>query len=858
MSSDRLELADDRGDTGAVPPPLPPDDPEAWYAPDVRSQTEVHPGVVVTIRDAGDGGVDDEAFVYEVREPGLTGHEREELVRVESYFADANLDRPRTREGAVERMTDGFDPKHRRVLDRLVDASPAQHRRIAYHALSRLGCLDELTPYALDDRIEVADVADDEVVVHTEDFAPAATDLPADPDYLERFASERLDRHTVSFHEFEIPVVVYRENLLGADPFDVKYAVREPDLLPGDAELVSECKDRIWETDVDGVVDDSAGFVRERAQELLSRRLTARNTRAWLAATRHRLRSGLAEWGLAVPPVADRYADDRLDDLVYYVLRDYVGYGELTIPIRDPHLEDIEANRVGERVKVVPRDDLAGDDRVPTNLVFEEESEFTNVVKQLAADDGTELNAANPSAKVNLSPPGVEETIRCAVALPVVSEDGPHISIRKQASEVLTPVDLLEYGSISTELVALLWHLYEVHGVVLFCGPTGVGKTTLMNAHMPFIAYRDRPVSIDEGSREVWLPHETGVSLTTREHQDEYKRVSMADLMTETNYLNPDVELIAEINTPESFQTFAEVLNTGHGVIGTTHAGDVETLVNRIVEQNVPTYLLDEVDLLVFPRHVDGERYVGEVVEFVDEDRFREFERERDDDKCGVVRKDDATVYWNTVASRRHDGTYDFAYEHPALGDEERQCRTTVFEGIAEAVDQPVDSVEESFHRKHRYVRYLERDGITDGDDLFAFLADLWTDEAATVERLQRRTPPGFGRGRPLDLPTDTEDESGGETVVGPDSGPPPAGRRRASSPADESADATVDWDETPEGPIDVFDSSTDGVDDPIDESRDAKPGTSDPDGPRTDESGNADDGTAAGRIDPSGEEDDD
>nr|WP_274324097.1 ATPase, T2SS/T4P/T4SS family [Halosimplex aquaticum] len=117
---------------------------------------------------------------------------------------------------------------------------------------------------------------------------------------------------------------------------------------------------------------------------------------------------------------------------------------------------------------------------------------------------------------------------------------------------------------------------------------------------MPFISFRDRPVSIDEGSREVWLPHETGVSLTTRDHQDEYKRVTMTDLMTETNYLNPDVELIAEINTPESFETFAEVLNTGHGVIGTTHAADVETLVNRVVEQNVPTYLLDEIDLVVF------------------------------------------------------------------------------------------------------------------------------------------------------------------------------------------------------------------------------------------------------------------
>lgn len=31
---------------------------------------------------------------------------------------------------------------------------------------------------------------------------------------------------------------------------------------------------------------------------------------------------------------------------------------------------------------------------------------------------------------------------------------------------------------------------------------------------MPFIDFEDRPVSIDEGFREVLLPHETGVSLT--------------------------------------------------------------------------------------------------------------------------------------------------------------------------------------------------------------------------------------------------------------------------------------------------------------------------------------------------------
>jgi ketosteroid isomerase-like protein len=120
----------------------------------------------------------------------------------------------------------------------------------------------------------------------------------------------------------------------------------------------------------------------------------------------------------------------------------------------------------------------------------------------------------------------------------------------------------------------------------------------MWNAHMPFIPFEDRPISIDEGSREVRLPHETGVSLTTRDHENDYRRVTMADLMTETNYLNPDVEVIAEINTPASFETFGETLNrstvnkttfedlngTCEGVYGTGDSvvvGATETVASR-------------------------------------------------------------------------------------------------------------------------------------------------------------------------------------------------------------------------------------------------------------------------------------
>jgi hypothetical protein len=248
---------------------------------------------------------------------------------------------------------------------------------------------------------------------------------------------------------------------------------------------------------------------------------------------------------------------------------------------------------------------------------------------------------------------------------------------------------------------------------------------------MPFIPFDRRPISIDEGSREVRLPHETGVSLTTRDHEADYKRVTMADLMTECNYLNPDVEIIAEINTAASFETVAESLNAGHGLIGTTHASDIESLINRVVEKGLPPYLLREIDLVVFPRRVDGERYVGEVIELLDERSFSDLDR---DEHCGVIRKRGTAVYWNRIARRTEDGGFAVDY------DSDGHSHLQTLRRIAALTDRSPEAVRAEFDRKHRYVEHMVQEGLDDFEAVFELLADLQTDEAATVERLARRT----------------------------------------------------------------------------------------------------------------------
>ena len=175
-------------------------------------------------------------------------------------------------------------------------------------------------------------------------------------------------------------------------------------------------------------------------------------------------------------------------------------------------------------------------------------------------------------------------------------------------------------------------------------------------------------------------------------------------------------------------------MNTGHGVLGTTHAEDPTTLVNRVIEQGLPAYLLGEIDLVVFPRQIDGERYVSRAVELApDSSAF---------DDCagagGVIRKNGTAVAWNRVAARE-DGAFRFAYDHPELGDPTTAVDHRVFDRVAERTDRTRAAVEREFHRKRRYVEYLRREGVTDFEATFDFLADLRTDEPATLERGRRQ-----------------------------------------------------------------------------------------------------------------------
>jgi hypothetical protein len=99
-----LEIVDQRReqDEAVVPAPVPPDDGAAWYAPNVRAQYEIHPGIVATISE------DVDRLRYDVREPSLSPTDQRSLDRIRDHFEDVHTPAPLTREGALERASAGF------------------------------------------------------------------------------------------------------------------------------------------------------------------------------------------------------------------------------------------------------------------------------------------------------------------------------------------------------------------------------------------------------------------------------------------------------------------------------------------------------------------------------------------------------------------------------------------------------------------------------------------------------------------------------------------------------------------------------------------------------------------------------
>ena len=274
-----------------------------------------------------------------------------------------------------------------------------------------------------------------------------------------------------------------------------------------------------------------------------------------------------------------KFSEDSWEKIYYYVIRDLAGYGNLDVLMRDPNIEDISCNGVNKPVYVWHRKY----ESLPTNIIFDDETEYDNFIIKLAHMGGKHISSAHPILDAML--PGRHRL--AATFRREVSTFGSSFCIRKFREDPFSIVDLIKMGTIDLTLAAYFWILLENKMSMMIIGGTGAGKTSMLNALTSLIRPNDKIVTVEEIA-ELNTFHENWVQLTSRQGfkfgtADETS-ISLFDLVKLSLRYRPDYIIVGEVRGEEAYALFQAVA-TGHGGICTMHADSIDHAVKRLTSE---------------------------------------------------------------------------------------------------------------------------------------------------------------------------------------------------------------------------------------------------------------------------------
>ncbi len=180
------------------------------------------------------------------------------------------------------------------------------------------------------------------------------------------------------------------------------------------------------------------------------------------------------------------------------------GLGPLEPLIQDHEISDILVN--GAHQVYVERFGRIEE----TDVVFRDDAHLRQIIDRIVTRVGRRIDESSPMVDARLA-----DGSRVNAIIPPLALDGPVLSIRRFGVDPLRMDDLLELGTMTPEIAALLEGCVQARLNILISGGTGAGKTTLLNVLSRFIPEGERLITIED-SAELQLQQEHVVRLETR------------------------------------------------------------------------------------------------------------------------------------------------------------------------------------------------------------------------------------------------------------------------------------------------------------------------------------------------------
>ena len=405
--------------------------------------------------------------------------------------------------------------------------------------------------------------------------------------------------------------------------------------------------------------------------------------------------------------------DNSRDKIVYYITRDYVGYGPIDVLMSDKSIEDVSCDGVSVPLFIFHRKY----ESIRTRERFDDEDALNSFVIGLGQRCGKQISVANPI----LDGTSVEGHRVQATYAREVTTRGSSFTIRRYKEKPFTPTELIKYGTASSEMVAYLWLAVEHGRSMMVCGGTATGKTATLNAAALFIRPGAKIVSIEE-TREINLPHENWIPGTTRSGVGEKGadgkaagEIDMFDLVRAALRQRPNYIVVGEVRGRETYTMF-QAMATGHPTMSTMHADSVKSMVNRLENPpiNTPRILLTALNFVIIQNFArigaesEQVRRIVQVVELVG------FEPETNE----LITN---TVYeWDTA-------TDSFIYKGHSF----------LFDELQEMKNMTHDEMDREFQRRVDLVNYMVEKDLDDYKDISRLVVSYYHYPEETVERIR-------------------------------------------------------------------------------------------------------------------------
>jgi pilus assembly protein CpaF len=248
-----------------------------------------------------------------------------------------------------------------------------------------------------------------------------------------------------------------------------------------------------------------------------------------------------------------------------------LGLGPLEPFIRDPEITEIMVN--GHRAVYIER---AGKIRL-TEAQFKSEEELRRTIDKIVARVGRRVDDASPYVDARLA-----DGSRVNAIIPPLAVKGSTLTVRKFSADPFTSKDLVDFGTLTPELVGFFDACVRGRLNILVSGGTGAGKTTLLNVLSGFLPEDERIITIED-SAELRLQQPHVVSLEYRPPNIEGEgEVSIRDLVRNALRMRPDRIVVGEVRGGETLDML-QAMNTGHdGSISTVHANSPRDVLSRL------------------------------------------------------------------------------------------------------------------------------------------------------------------------------------------------------------------------------------------------------------------------------------